>query len=78
MTRKLTITYDRRDALFQIVSDTEHGGRYAYRCTYGTARDMICEFIEPLAERQDEQVHRVAMLAPLMDGNLTSITLEAP
>ncbi len=66
MTRKLTITYDRRDALFRFRDENEHG-IHEFRCAYNSAHDVIFDALRVGAN-----------LAGLMDGKLTSITLEAP
>lgn len=65
----IKITYDRREALFTIVEDTEHGGRAESRATLATAANILT-LDAPLYDIETR------VLNALHDGRIRSITLE--
>ena len=71
--RKLTITYDRGDALFHVIEETEHGGVHEWSCAHETAVDWFDDFMGGTLESVTS-----IMLGRLTEGRLTRITLEAP
>lgn len=68
--RRLTITYDRLDGWFRTDEDTAYGGNVQESRSFVGAVQAMTPFVGETAAHWNTSA--------LMDGKITSITLEAP